>query len=193
MKTWLSFSWLHLQEYPPAQFHPCSNPLLLVICFDNLQLWCAGFFSSVSAVPPSASSPGHLLAGHQLLWQELPKASSSFYARLCLGSSRFVRTLAPFPLRPPNRALGKGLGLSWALWGHTPGSGCQLCPGLPSALAHSSHLAVSPKPGLHHFCTRSAFFFSLWLISHLMPSVREYKRFGFVRHQDLRLNPVSGL
>lgn len=36
-------------------------------------------------------------------------------------------------------------------------------------------------------------FFTLWLISHLMPSAREYKKICFIRHQDLRLNPVSGL
>lgn len=110
MKTWLCFSWLHLQAYPPAQFHLCTNPLFLVICLDNLKLWCAGYFSSVNAVPPSACSPGELLAGHQLLWQELPKALPFFCVRLCLGSSRFVRPRGSFPLRPLNTALGKSLG-----------------------------------------------------------------------------------
>lgn len=120
MKTWLSFSWLHLQEYPPAQFRLCSNPLVLVICFDNFKLWCAGFCSSVSAVPPSPlSRTSAALAG----------AAQGFTMFLCQavpGFQQVCESPGTISTQGPECSPGERpwavLRLGWALWGQIPGS-----------------------------------------------------------------------
>lgn len=186
MKTWLSFSWLHLQEYPPAQFRLCSNPLVLVICFDNFKLWCAGFSSSVNAVPPSPlSRTSAALAG----------AAQGFTMFLCQavpGFQQVCESPGTISTQGPECSPGQGLGLCWGWVGHSGDKSLAL-PWAPSCSGTQLPPCCQPQtcftPLLHLLC----FFFSLWFISHLMPSARESKRFAFIGHQDLRLNPVSGL
>lgn len=154
MKTWLCFSWLHLQEYPPAQFHLCTNPLFLVICLDNLKLWCAGYFSSVNAVPPSACSPGELLAGYQLLWQHLPKALLLFLCQAVFGLQQVCEIPGIISTQAPKYSPGQKPWVCRDWFGH-PGD-----KSLPlAALAHSSYRAIRHKPDLHHSYTCFTFFF----------------------------------
>lgn len=94
-----------------------------------------------------------------------------------------MRSLGSFLLRPLNTALGKSLGCAeidlgtletnpclWLHW-HTA----------HTVLSDTNLIYTTPTLALLFF-----FFFTLWLISHLMPSAIKYKRF-------VRFNPVPGL
>lgn len=123
-----------------------------------------------------------------------------FFMDVCatqyLSSCRFLRPLGSFPFRPLNTALRKSLGLCCNWTGHSGDK--YLCLAVSSALGFFLywHRVLTSLSDTNLLCIASTLvlrFLTLCFISRVIPSAREYKRFGFIRHQDIRLNPVSGL